>query len=178
MNKLILPALALLATLPAQAVQTQAGVQAAVVFPQNDLRSNVDGTMGLTFGVNVDIDLQGGSEARPRLDYTQCDTEPFHVLSLSTTSRTVHGASLGVDYLRFIEGGRRGLYGILGTGLQWMSASDPVYGNTHQTAPFLRLGAGFRFDSSFGAEITYNLGSFRSTAGTGGSIQAGITYNF
>ena len=178
MKKLLLPAIALLAALPVPAAQTQAGIQAAVVFPQNDLRTNVDGTMGLTFGVSVDLNLQGGSELRPRLDYLQCDTQPFHVITLSTTTRSVHGVSLGVDYLRFFEEGNRGVYGIVGTGLQWMSASDPTYGNTHDTAPFLRLGAGFRFDSAVGAEITYNLGSFRSTAGTGGSIQAGITYKF
>jgi len=174
----ILPTVALLAVLPAAAAQTQAGVQAAVVFPQNDLRANVDGAPGLSFGVNVDLNLQGGNELRPRLDYLQCDTQAFHVVTLGTTTRTAHGTTLGLDYLRFVEGGVRGLYGLGGVGIQWWSASDPAYGNTHETAPCLRLGAGFRFDSRVAAEITYNLGRFRSTAGTAGSIQAGIAYTF
>jgi len=178
MKKLLLPAFALLLALPLSALQTQAGVQAALVFPQNDLRGNVDGTMGLTFGVHVNLNLQGGSELRPRLDYLQCDTEALHVLTLSTTTRSVHAVALGADYLRFVDGGSRGLYGLVGTGMQWWSASEPSFGNTSETAPYLKFGAGFRFDSAVSAEITYDLGRFRSTSGTAGSIQAGLSYTF
>lgn len=178
MKNLFLPSLALMLALPAAAEQARAGVQAAVVFPQNDLRTNVDGTLGLSLGVSVDFNLQGGNELRPRLDYTQCDTQAFHMLALSTTSKSVHGTSLGVDYLRFFEGGRRGVYGLVGTGIAWWSASDPTFGNTHETAPFIKVGAGFRFDSEWGAEITYGVGRFRNTQGTGGMIQAGVTYRF
>jgi hypothetical protein len=178
MRNLIFPTLVGALALPVAAEQTQAGVQAAVVFPQNDLRSNVDGAAGLSFGVNVDINLQGGSELRPRLDYTQCDTQTLHAFALSTTSRSVHGVGLGVDYLRFFEGGRRGLYGVLGVALNWWSASEPAFGNTTETAPSVHFGAGFRFDSRMAAEITYDLGRFRSTAGTLGAIKAGVTYTF
>ena len=178
MNKLIPSVIALALALPAAAEQTQAGLQAALVFPQNDLRANVDGTVGLTFGVNVLINLQGGNELRPRLDYTQCDTEALHAFALSTTARSVHGVGLGADYLRFVDGGRRGLYGLLGVGMNWWSASDPTYGNTTETAPYIHFGAGFRFDSRMAAEITYDLGRFRATAGTAGAIKAGVTYTF
>lgn len=178
MKRLLFPTLALTLALPAAAEQTQAGIQAALVFPQNDLRTNVDGTVGLSFGVNVDINLQGGSELRPRLDYTQCDTQALHAFALSTTDRSVHGVTLGADYLRFFEGGRRGLYGIVGVGLGWWSASDPAYGNTTDTAPWIHFGAGFRFDSRMSAELTYDLGRFRSTAGTLGEVKAGVAYTF
>lgn len=178
MNRLILPVLALALAFPAAAEQSQAGVQAAVVFPQNDLRTNVDGALGLTLGVHVLLNLQGGNELRPRLDYVQCDTSDLHLLALSSTSSSVHGVLLGVDYLRFVEGGRRGLYGLAGTGLGWWSASDPAYGDTNETAPYFRLGAGFRFDSRVSAEITYELGRYRSTAGTAGAIKAGLSYTF
>jgi hypothetical protein len=170
--------LALAASLPAAADDTRAGIQAAIVFPQNDLRTTVDGTLGLTVGVHVDIILGGGSEFRPRLDYLQCDTEPLHALTLSSTRTTAHATSLGLDYLRFFEPGSRGAYGVVGTGIQWWSASQPGFGDSHETAPFLRLGGGFRFHSDVAAEITWNLGCFRPTSGTAGSIQAGITYRF
>jgi len=178
MKRLFPSALALALALPACAQQTRAGVQGAFVFPQNDLRSNVDGTVGLSLGIHVDVNLQGGNELRPRLDFTQCDTEAFHLLTLSTTRRSVHGVGLGADYLRFVEGGRRGLYGLVGANLNWWSASETAFGDTHETAPGFRLGAGFRFDSAFSAEITYELFRFRSTAGTGGAIKAGISYTF
>ena len=142
------------------------------------MRANVDGAVGLTMGVQVGIDLFGGSELRPRLDYLQCDSTALHALTLGSTTRSVHGVGLGADYLRFFEGGRRGLYGLVGTGLQWWSASDASHGNTHTTSPYLQAGAGFRFDSAVSAEIVYNIGRFRSGAGTAGSLQLGLSYRF
>ena len=135
MKNLLLSALALALALPSAAEQTRAGVQAAIVFPQNDLRSNVDGTVGLSLGIHVDVNLQGGNELRPRLDFTQCDTEAFHLLTLSTTRRSVHGVGLGADYLRFVEGGRRGLYGLVGANLNWWSASETAFGEISPRKP-------------------------------------------
>jgi len=178
MTRRLLPALALLMALPASAQHTQAGVQASVVFPQSDLRTNAAGALGLDVGVHVVLDLQGGSELRPRLDYLQCDTEAFHAISFSSTTRTVHAVTLGVDYLRYFDQGNRGLYGVVGVGAQWWSASDAAHGDTHDFNPGISFGAGFRFNSSLAAEITYNIGKFRSNSGTAGSVQMGLNYRF
>ena len=173
-----LPIALLLAAVPACADQTQAGLQGAFVFPQNDLRTNADGAVGLTFGVHVSLDLQGGSELRPRLDYVQCDTKALHAITFSTTTFSAHGVGLGADYLRFFEERNRGLYGVIGAGVQWWSASDAAHGPTTETAPYVKAGAGFRFDSAVSAEITLDLGKFRTTAGTAGSVQLGLNYRF
>ena len=178
MNRSILPALALLLAAPAFAQRTEAGVQAAIIFPQNDLRDNANGALGLTFGVSVSYPLGSGNDLRGRLDYVQCDTTSFHMLVLSTTRQSAHGVGLGADLLHYVETGSRGLYGLVGTGLHWWSASNPAYGDTNETAPYFHAGAGFRFNRAVAAEITYELGRFRSTAGTAGSIQTGVVFRF
>jgi len=178
MTKLILPALALLLAAPAFAQRSEAGAQAAIVFPQNDLRDNANGALGLTFGVHVAYSLGAGNELRGRLDYVQCDTTTFHMLVLSTTRQSAHGVGLGADLLHYMEPGNRGLYGLAGAGLHWWSASNPAYGDTNETAPYFHAGGGFRFNRTVSAEIIYDLGRFRGTAGTAGSIQTGVNFRF
>jgi hypothetical protein len=115
--KTLLPALCFAAAiLPLSAQETEAGIQGGLIFPQSDLRSAVNGRTGFTLGVHGGIDLQGGNELRPRIDYTRIDGGSFSLSSLNSTT-TVQAVGVGIDYLRYLEGRRRGQF-ILVDGVQ------------------------------------------------------------
>ena len=162
---------------PLPAEPTEAGIQGSLVFPQQDLRSAVGGRTGFQVGVHGAIDLQGGSEARPRIDYTRIDGGSWSLSSLSG-STTVQAVSLGADYLRYFEGRRRGLYGVAGLGLSWWHSDERGGGSTHKTSPSLMVGAGHRFNSSVSMEFSVDFGQFRSSVGSASSIKGGVFYRF
>ena len=177
-TKMLLTFLCLATVMPPLAAEpTEAGIQGALVFPQGDLRSAVNGRTGFSVGVHGAIDLQGGSELRPRIDFTRYDGGAFSLSSLSS-STTVEAVGVGVDYLRYLEGRRRGLYGVAGIELNWWNAQYRFSPSTRTTTPSLMLGAGHRFNSSVAMEFNVDFGQFRSSAGTASSIKGGVFYRF
>jgi len=165
------------AMLPLSAERTEAGIQGSLVFPQSDLRSEVRGRTGFQVGVHGAIDLQGGNELRPRIDYTRIDGGAFSFNSFSG-SHTVKGVGLGVDYLRYYEQRPRGLYGLGGIELIWWDARDRDGASVRETAPSLKLGVGHRFDSRVSMEFSVDYGKFRPAFGTASSIKGGVFYRF
>ena len=163
--------------LPLSATETEAGIQGAILFPQSDLRSAVGGRTGFQVGVHGAMDLQGGSELRPRIDYTRIDGGSFSLSSLSSTT-TVQGVGIGADYLRYVEGRRRGLYGVAGVSLVWWTSDLRFGGSTRTTQPMVMAGVGHRFNASVGMEFSLDYGRFRPDAGTASSIKAGMSYRF
>jgi hypothetical protein len=162
---------------PLCAEQTEAGIQGSLVFPQQNLRQAVGGRTGFQLGVHGAIDLQGGSELRPRIDYTRIDGGSWSLASLSG-STTIQAVSVGADYLRYLEGIRRGLYGVAGVGLFWWNSDERGGGHTRETSPSLMVGAGHRFNSSVSMEFSVDLGHFRPSVGSASSIKGGIFYRF
>jgi len=156
---------------------TEAGMQGSVVFPQDDLRSAVGGRAGFNFGFHYSIDLQGGNELRPRIDFTRIDGGSFSASSLTSTT-TVQGIGIGVDYLRYLEGRNRGLYGVAGLDLVWWNSDYRFGGSERKTAPSLMVGAGHRFNSAWSMEFTMDFSQFRASAGTASTLRAGALYKF
>lgn len=174
----LLPILCLaVAAAPLAATETEAGIQGSLVFPQQDLRTATGGRTGFSFGVHGAIDLQGGSELRPRIDYTRVDGGSFSLASLTSTT-TVTGIGIGCDYIKYIEERRRGLYGFGGVALTWWSSDYRFDGTTRLTSPSLALGVGHRFNSSVGMEFSVDCGQFRSHFGSYSNIKAGVFYRF
>lgn len=175
---LLFSALALAAAaLPLRAQQTEAGIQGSLVFPQNNLRTATNGRTGFQVGFHEGIDLQGGNEVRPRIDYTRIDAGSFSLSSLSSTT-TVQALSLGADYLRYLEGTRRGLYGVAGLALVWWDTQYRFSGSERKTSPSLMFGAGHRFNSSVSMEFSMDFGQFRDSVGSASSIKGGVFYQF
>lgn len=175
---LMIPLLCLAAwASPLAAAETEAGIQGSLVFPQQDLRSATGGRTGFSFGVHGAIDLQGGSELRPRIDYTRVDGGSFSLASLSSTT-TVTGIGIGCDYLKYMEDRRRGLYGFGGLALTWWSSDLRFDGTTRKTSPSIVLGVGHRFNSSVGMEFSVDFGQFRSHQGAYSNFKGGVSYRF
>jgi hypothetical protein len=147
------------------------------VFPQQDLRTATGGRTGFSFGVHGAIDLQGGSELRPRIDYTRVDGGSFSLASLTSTT-TVTGIGIGCDYLKYLEDRRRGLYGFGGVALTWWASDYRFDGTTRLTSPSLVAGVGHRFNSSVGMEFSVDFGQFRPHFGTYSNIKGGVSYRF
>jgi hypothetical protein len=168
--------IALLPCLPALA-QTEAGIQASFVFPQSDVREAVDGRTGLQAGVHAAINLQGGHELRPRADVLFLSKESAHIFGVAPTP-TVRSISVGLDYLRFVEERRRGLYGATGLGFHWWQTQRPEGGSERKISPALMVGGGFRFDSALSVEFNVEFGSFRDHAGTATLVKTGVSYRF
>jgi hypothetical protein len=176
--KTLFPVLCLAAAaLPLAAQETEAGFQAALVFPQNDLRTAVGGRTGFTLGFHGGIDLQGGNELRPRIDYTRIDGGSFSLSALNSTT-TVQAIGIGVDYLRFLEGRLRGSYAVGGLELNWWNTQYRFGGNDRETSPSLMIGVGHRFNSSISMEFNLDYGQFRPSVGSASSIKGGIFYHF
>jgi hypothetical protein len=157
--------------------QTEAGIQGSVLFPQQALRQATDGHVGFELGVHAAIDLQGGNEIRPRLDYTRIDGGSFSGSSLTGTT-SVQGVGLGADYLRYLEDTRRGLYGAAGLELFWWNTKYRFSGSDRLTTPMVMIGVGHRFNANVAAEFDIDFGQFRSSVGTASSIKGGIFYRF
>jgi hypothetical protein len=178
LKQLILPICLSAGLVPLAAQEaTEAGVQGALVFPQNDLRSAVGGRTGFTLGVHGGIDLQGGNELRPRIDYTRIDGGAFSLSSLDG-STTVQSMSVGADYLRYLEGQRRGLYGVAGVSLVWWNSDYRHGGSVRETSPTVMIGAGHRFNSAVSMEFNLDYGQFRPSQGSASSIKGGVFYRF
>jgi hypothetical protein len=176
--KTLLPALCFAAAiLPLSAQETEAGIQGGLIFPQSDLRSAVNGRTGFTLGVHGGIDLQGGNELRPRIDYTRIDGGSFSLSSLNSTT-TVQAVGVGIDYLRYLEGRRRGSYAVAGIELNWWESQYRFRGSDRETSPSLMVGVGHRFNSSWSMEFNLDWGQFRSYVGTASDIKGGVFYRF
>jgi hypothetical protein len=157
--------------------ETEAGIQGSLVFPQQDLRSATGGRTGFQVGVHGAVDLGGGSELRPRIDYTRVDGGSFSLGSLTSTT-TVHGVGIGADFLKYLDERRRGLYGFGGLALTWWSSDYRFGGTTRLTSPSVIFGVGHRFNSSVGMEFSVDFGQFRSSAGAYSDIKGGVFYRF
>ncbi len=163
--------------LPLGAQQTEAGIQGSLVFPQQDLRTATGGRIGFQVGVHGAIDLGGGNEIRPRIDYTRVDGGSFSLASLTSTT-TVYGVGLGADYLRYLEERRRGLYAFGGVGLVWWYSQYRFAGSTRLTSPTASIGVGNRFNANWGMEFGLEVGQFRSSLGGYSSLKGGVWYRF
>jgi hypothetical protein len=163
------------AALPVAAQQTEAGIQGSLVFPQSDLRSATNGRVGFDIGVHGAIDLGGGSELRPRIDYTRIDGGSFSGSSFSG-STLVESLGIGADYLRYLEGRRRGLYAVGGVALVWWNAEYRHAGSERDTSPSLMVGVGHRFNANVAMEFNVDYG--HSAVGTASSIKGGVFYRF
>jgi len=163
--------------LPLAALETEGGIHGSLIFPQNDLHTAVGGRIGFQVGVQSGIDFGGGNELRPRIDYTRLDGGSFSLTSMSSTT-TVQAVGVGVDYLRYLEEQRRGLYGVAGVSLNWWETHYRFTGNDRETSPSFMLGAGQRFNSSWSMEFNLEWGQFRPTMGSAGQIKAGVFYHF
>jgi len=175
--KNLIPALCFAAVLPLAAQDTEAGIQGGLVFPQNDLRSAVGGRTGFTFGFHGGIDLQGGNELRPRIDYMRIDGGSFSLSSLNSTT-TVQSVGIGLDFLRYLEQRRRGSYAVGGIELNWWNSQYRFGGSVRETSPSLMIGVGHRFNSSVSMEFNLDYGQFRPSVGVASSIKGGVFYRF
>ncbi|MDR3672072.1 MAG: outer membrane beta-barrel protein [Holophaga sp.] len=176
--KMLFPVLFLAAgMLPLAAQETEAGIQGALVFPQSDLRSATDGRIGFTLGVHGGIDLQGGNELRPRIDYTRVDGGSFSLSSLKSTT-TVQAVGIGVDYLYYLEHRRRGSYAVGGLELNWWEAQYRFRSSERETSPSVMIGVGHRFNASVAMEFNLDYGQFRPSMGSASSIKGGVFYRF
>jgi hypothetical protein len=174
--KTLFPSLILAtAMLPLAAQQTEAGIQGSLLFPQSDLRSAVNGRVGFEIGVHGAIDLGEGNEVRPRIDYTRYDGGSFSASALSG-STLVEAIGIGADYLRYMEGRRRGLYAVAGIELNWWNAQYRHGGSERDTSPSLMVGVGHRFNSAVAME--FNIDSGHSAVGTATAIKGGVFYRF
>jgi len=162
---------------PLTAQQTEAGIQGSLLFPQSDLHSAVNGRVGFQVGVHGAIDLQGGSELRPRIDFTRLDGGSFSLSSGSSTT-TIEAVGVGVDYLRYMEERRRGLYACAGIELDWWNVQYRFRNSDRETTPMLMVGVGHRFNSSTSMEFNLDYGQFRPSVGTASSIKGGVFYRF
>jgi len=157
--------------------QNEAGIQGAVVLPENDLRNAVGGRTGFGLGVHGAIAMDGGTEIRPRIDYTRLDGGSFSLSSISSTT-TVQEVSVGADYLVYAGGTRQGLYGFAGANLAWWYTQNRFSGNTRKVSPTLLFGPGFRFNKSISGDLSFEYGQFRSSVGTECNIKGSIFYSF
>jgi hypothetical protein len=162
---------------PLAAQETEAGIQALAVFPQDDLRAAVGGRTGFDVGVHSSIDLTGGSELRPRIDYTRIDGGSFSLSSLSSTT-TISGIGVGADFLQFLNDQRRGPYVTGGLDLVWWTTQYRFSSSQREISPTLMLGAGHRFNSAISMEFNLDLGHFRPAVGQAADIRAGLFYQF
>jgi hypothetical protein len=175
MKKLFRSLILAVAVLPLSAQQTEAGIQGSLLFPQSDLRSAVNGRVGFDVGVHGAIDLGGGSEVRPRIDYTRYDGGSFSVTALSG-STLVEAIGIGADYLSYFEGRNRGLYAVGGIALNWWNAQYRYQGSQRDTSPSVMVGVGHRFNSAVAMEFNVDYG--HSVVGTATSIKGGVFYRF
>ena len=121
--------------------------------------------------------IQGGNELRPRIDYTRIDGGSFSLSSLNSTT-TVQAVGVGIDYLRYLEGRRRGSYAVAGIELNWWESQYRFRGSDRETSPSLMVGVGHRFNSSWSMEFNLDWGQFRSYVGTASDIKGGVFYRF
>ena len=153
------------------------GCQGYLVVPESDLRAAVGGRLGFELGAHGAISLEGGAELRPRLDYTRLDGGAFSFSTLSSTT-TVQGLSMGVDYVGYLDESLRGLFGVLGVNLGWWHTMNRFADDTRKTAPGILFGVGNRFNSALSLELDLNYGTFRSPAGAESSFNLGLLYRF
>lgn len=163
--------------LPLAAQQTEFGIQGLAAISEQALRSQIGSRPGFEIGVHEGIYLQNGQELRPRIDYTRFDNGSFSFSSLNSTT-TVWGISAGADYLCYLEGGRRGLYGVAGLNLSWWTAYQRFAGSQRETSPSLLFGFGHRFNSNLAVEFEDEYGHFQPEAGSMNTFKGGVFYQF
>jgi hypothetical protein len=157
--------------------QSGFGFQAFAVMPESDLHSAVGGRTGYEVGIHTTVGIDTASELRPRFDYTRLDGGSFSSTNATSTT-TINGLSLGVDYLYYFQGTRTGMYGMAGANIAWWECQNRFVANTRQTSPTFLIGPGFRFSKGFAAELEFEFGQFRPSEGTDSSIKLGGVVDF
>jgi hypothetical protein len=154
-----------------------AGIQGFLVLPQADLRDSVNGRCGFGVGIHGAIDLEGGAQCRPRVDYSRLDAGAFSVSSVSSTT-TIQEVSLGADYLAYVAANRRGFYGVMGANLAWWEVQNRFTPSTRITTPMVLAGPGFRFGDALSVEAELEYGRYRPSVGAENAIRIGCFYLF
>lgn len=156
---------------------TQLGIQAFLVSPQGELRTELDGRLGFQVGAHWQKDFQQGFQLRPRVDYTRYDGGAFSVSSATSTT-TLQGLGVGADLLCYLDSSHQGLYALAGADLTWWDAQYRFSGSNQGAFPGLKLGLGHRFNPSVAVEFEADMAPYRPMVGAGESIKFGALYNF
>ena len=154
------------------------GVQVHGNIPNGDLKDAVDNKLGVGGGAHVTFDLGQGHVIRPRIDYIF-----FPEATVSALKNKVNDLSVGADYLYFINGKVEGLYFTGGLSFNhWKADVSTPLGGFSDTSnkPGFALGAGYNFNTSFGAELRFLSSKYGSggTDFTANALQAGVTLRF
>lgn len=162
----------------ARAEDPRFGVQVHGNFPTGDLKDAVDSKLGVGGGAHVTFDLGDGHVIRPRLDYVF-----FPEATVSAIKNKVNNLSAGADYLYFITGKPEGFYVTGGLSFNhWKADVTSHLGSSSDTSnkPGFAAGAGFNFNSSFGAEIRFTTSKYGSVSkdSNASALQAGVTLRF
>jgi len=159
--------LALLAGSTLGAVEVSGGLQLSLAAPLGDLKDMVDSTSGADLKGFALLDLGAGHTIRPQADFLYFSGKPGTVTSNGTILNFNHQvtldvgmASLGVDYLYFLQGdpGRGGFYGGAGIGLSRNQIKLTYQGfsiDDTDTKPCCDLVVGYQFNEHWYAEASY-----------------------
>jgi opacity protein-like surface antigen len=174
-----LPLLALVAA-PAFAQGVHFGLQAGISLPQGDVKDAVDSKMGLSIGLNLGVELNGGHVLRPRLDYTSTKGTPADL----GIDHTVTTTAIGADYNYFVSGkAAEGFYLIGGLGFATTKSELSAFGmsvSESKSAMSLALGGGYQFNSLVGMELRYTTTKpdFDGESIKNDAINLGVTFRF
>lgn len=164
----------------AQAEDPRFGVQVHGNIPTGDLKDAVDSKLGVGGGAHVTFDLSGGHLIRPRIDYTFFPETTLNS-GAATLKNKVNNLSAGADYLYFLEGKPEGLYFTGGLSYNhWKveaTALGQTYSDTSNKLGFA-AGAGYNFNSTFGAEVRFTSTKFGKDEGSANAVQFGVTLRF
>jgi hypothetical protein len=151
------------------------GIQMALVVPEGDMRSSLNGRTGFSVGAHGGVPVGDGLEMRPRFDYTRLDGGSFSANSLDSTL-TMEGIGLGADILAYGDKDRTGPYAFAGANLTMWYIKHRFDPDTKGVYPNISAGVGTRFTDSFSADLEFDYGRFRPGVGTLGAMRLVIYY--
>ncbi len=162
----------------AQAEDPRFGVQVHGNIPTGDLKDAVDSKLGLGGGAHVAFDLGRGHGIRPRLDYVF-----FPEATVSAIKNKVNSLSVGADYLYFLAEKPEGVYLTAGLALHHWKVDATAAGvsvSDTSNKPGFSIGAGYNFNSSFGAEFRYLASKYGAGSKdiAANALQFGVTLRF
>ena len=172
----LLPILALVAA-PAFAQGFHWGLSAGITNPQGDVKDAGFDKIGLTLGLNVGVEFQGGHVLRPRLDIARASNKYDSNFTLNTTF-------LGADYNYFVSGkAADGFYLIAGLGFSNTKLEYDFGGGTasdNKSALGLALGMGYQFTPLVGADLRYTTTKpdFYGQTISNNAMNVSVTFRF
>ncbi len=155
------------------------GLQLNVGIPQNDWKTSVGSGTGLGLGVFLDVPVKGGHVLRPRLDYITFPEQTESDYPYPDLHHTWSTRSLGVDYLFYPAGERKGIYLAAGLAARQFHVSADSGGPSDSwdtTRLGISLGAGYALNTTWELNLRYTQTKIQES--TLGEIDLGVAYRF